>query len=225
MDAVNMGNVQENALSEPKINTEKQAQQPQTSLFHDIMDMIETAIFAVFIVGMIFTFLFRQAVVEGDSMRMTLIDGERLIISNLFYKPERLDIVVIDNTFGHIFSDEEETEVVENVGLNLDGSVKYIVKRVIATAGQKLDIDFKTGTVYVDDKALVEEYVNGDWHNNEGAFDYPIVIPEGYIFVMGDNRSRSSDSRNPKIGLVKTEDVIGKVVFRILPFSKFGTID
>lgn len=188
---------------------------PPINLGHEFLDLIETVAISVFIVGFIFTFLFRIAVVQGPSMENTLIDGQKLIMSNLFYKPHNLDIVVIDNQRGHVF--ENQSEVGEH-----SGTEKHIVKRVIAVAGQTVDIDFDNSIVYVDGKVVDNSFVKSEWHNNSGAFTYPITIPEGYIYVLGDNRVVSNDSRGSEVGLVPVEDVIGKCIFRIYPFSDFG---
>jgi len=90
--------------------------------------------------------------------------------------------------------------------------------------GETLDIDFATGTVTIDGEVLEESYINNLTVNDEGAFTYPLTIPEGYYFVMGDNRQHSSDSRHPMVGLVSEEQIMGKAVFRFAPISNFGGI-
>ena len=132
---------------------------------------------------------------------------------------QQYDIIIIKSEKAHLFADESETEVIESDGLN-----KRIVKRVIATEGQTVDIDFELGDVYVDGEKIYESYIADLTTRDEGAFDYPITIPEGYLFVMGDNRMWSKDSRHPEVGLIKNEDVSGHVILRIAPFEKFGFI-
>lgn len=110
--------------------------------------------------------------------------------------------------------------------LTTTGFEERIVKRLIAQEGQTVDIDFSAGIVYVDGKALDEPFTNTpttDPVNN--ALPLPLTVPEGYVFVLGDNRNGSSDSRSTLVGLVDRKDILGKVLIRILPFSKFGRIE
>ena len=104
---------------------------------------------------------------------------------------------------------------------NCDGLDEVIVKRVIAVGGQTVDIDFSTGEVFVDGELLDEPYINNLTLNDEGAFDYPITVEEGYYFCMGDNRQGSKDSRHPDVGLISRDDILGKVVLRLFPNTKF----
>ena len=148
--------------------------------------------------------LFRIVIVSGPSMNTTLVDGDYLLLlSNIFYTdPQPGDIVVAskDN-----FKEGEP-----------------IVKRVIATEGQEVDIDFEAGIVYVDGVALDEPYTLTPTNRMEGVL-FPLIVEEGHIFVMGDNRNISKDSRNPEIGLVDTREVLGKAVFLIFPGTDGGT--
>lgn len=205
-------------IMDDKINSENQA--AETSKFlDDLLDMAESVIYAVFIVLLLFTYVLRIATVEGSSMEPTLQNDDRLIVSDIFFDPKPRDIVIIQSEKAHLFADESETEVIETDGLN-----KRIVKRVIATEGQTVDIDFELGEVYIDGEKLYESYIAELTTRDEGAFDYPVTIPEGYLFVMGDNRMWSKDSRHPEVGLVKEDDVSGHVILRIAPFEKFGFI-
>ena len=189
------------------------------SFFDDLADMAESVIYAVFLVLLIFTFLFRIATVEGTSMVPTLQEDDRLIVSNLLYKPEQGDIIIINSVNSHLFADDSQTEVTETPGLG-----KRIVKRIIAMEGQTVDIDFDLGIVYVDGNQIYESYIADLTTRNEGAFDYPITIPKGYMFVMGDNRLWSKDSRHPEVGLISNDDVMGHVILRISPFDNFGFV-
>jgi len=196
------------------------------SLLDDIFDMIESVIFSVFIVVLIFTYLFRISTVDGISMEPTLHNEDKLIISVLGYTPKNEDVIIIDSeALG-------EYDPVKDKKVN-----KKIVKRVVAVAGQKVDINFETGKVSVDDKELPEQlfeaegvelkqhyFVNTLTTQNFGAFEYPITVPEGYIYVMGDNRNNSKDSKHYELGYVPETEVIGKVMFRIYPFNKIGVI-
>ena len=170
----------------------------------EFFDWVETIIFAFFTVILVFTFLLRIAVVSGESMLPTLQDKDRLIVSYLFYTPKNGDIVIVDC----------EDSILD----------KVIVKRVIATAGQTVDIDFSTGAVTVDGKVLDEPYINAPTLTDEGAFDFPITVPEGYYFVMGDNRNASSDSRHPYVGFIKKSQIYGKAIIRYAPLENFKTL-
>lgn len=135
-------------------------------------------------------------------MLPTLQDKDRLIVSYLFYTPKNGDIVIVN---------------CDNPALD-----KVIVKRVIATAGQTVDIDFATGDVKVDGTQLKEDYIKDLTRLDEGGHNYPVTVPEGCIFVMGDNRMNSKDSRSPEVGFVPLDDVLGKVVLRVFPFTSIG---
>lgn len=162
-------------------------------------DLIRTLI----VILLAFLLVFRVIVVSGDSMYATLYDGDYLLLlSNLFYRePQRGDIVVISkNAFD-------------------DGSP--IVKRVIATEGQLVDIDFEYGVVYVDGLALEEDYIYSPTTSREGV-EFPLRVEENCIFVLGDNRGVSKDSRSPEIGQVDKREVLGKAIFLFLPGMHHG---
>jgi len=206
---------------EEQLNQNMQEQTPRTeksSVLDDICDLAESVLVSVFVVLLLFTFVFKVATVEGDSMKQTLHDGDRLILSDINYTPEYGDVVIINSWDAYLF--DANGNPVAGEGLN-----KRVVKRIIATGGQTLDIDFKTGTVTVDGAVLDEPYINNPTTRDEGAFTYPITIPEGYVFVLGDNRGVSKDSRHPNVGLVAEVDIVGKVLLRVYPFSDFGTIE
>jgi len=155
---------------------------------------------------MIASILFRVVVVSGDSMYNTLVDGDYLlIVSNVLYSdPKPGDVIV---------ASKESFRGGES-----------IVKRIIATEGQEVDIDFSTGTVYVDGEAIDEPYIYTATTNSEGM-RFPLVVDEGCLFVMGDNRAMSMDSRDPAIGLIDCREVVGKAVFLIFPGNDGGTLD
>ncbi len=205
------------------IDTEENVEK-KANFFDDLMDLVESVIFSIFIVTLIFTFLFRIATVDGPSMLDTLHDKDRLIISHLFYKPEQGDIVIINNRNGYIY-DETQENIITTQGINGDGSEKKIVKRIVATEGQEVNIDFKRGKVYIDGVEIDEPYIKDPTFLNEYAFNYPVIVPEGHIFVMGDNRGRSKDSRDSQVGFVPVDEIMGKVIFRIYPFKALGTVD
>lgn len=153
--------------------------------------------------ALIYTFGVRLIRVDGRSMQPTLLDGERLVISSWKYTAEPGDIVVIDShtSYG-----------------------KPLVKRVIATGGDTVDIDFEKGVVYVNGSALVEPYTAEPTYLEETVV-FPITVPEGCIFVLGDNRNNSKDSRSADIGCVDERDVLGKVLLRLMPVNRFGVVE
>lgn len=155
-------------------------------------------------------------------MESTLQDQDKLFMTDLFYTPERGDIVIIDNDASHTF--DENGDLVEGQGLSTVTTEKRLIKRIIAVGGETLDINFDDGTVTIDGTVLDEPYINNLTLNDEGAFSYPITIPGGYYFVMGDNRQHSSDSRYPMVGLVAKDQIMGKAILRFAPISKFGGI-
>ncbi len=191
-----------------------------SGLLSKALDFLETLLVTFFVIVMIFTYCFRVYIVKGESMEETLIQGDTVIVETLpFFTYSRGDIIVADIDRAHLLDDSGE--VYEKAV-----SCKNIVKRVIASEGQSVDIDFDRGKVFVDGKELTEEYTSGLTHSDEGAFTgkYPVTVPKGYLFVMGDNRRNSLDSRSYDIGLVSVDSVIGKVMFRAAPAKKIGIV-
>lgn len=190
------------------------AEPERVSFLRNVVDWFEVLVTAIIAVVVIFSLLFRVATIDGSSMQNTLIDGEKVIVSNLNYTPENGDIVIISRNI----ENSPEKQNVNN---------RPIIKRVIATGGQTVNIDFETGSVYVDGVMLKENYISTPT-KRRGDVAFPLYVPEGYIFVMGDNRMDSLDSRYSVIGfggLVDTRYVLGHAVFRIFPFSKAGKLD
>ncbi len=173
----------------------------------ELLEWLELFAYSVAAVLLIFTFICRVAVVSGPSMEKTLHEGQILLVSDLGYEPRRGDVIVF-----------QSNEIYDN---------EAIVKRVIATEGQTVDIDFDTWTVTVDGVALEEDYVNFiEGVRMRGSdFDFPQQVAPGHIFVMGDNRNHSADSRSAEIGQVDSRSVLGKVLVRIFPLNTFGSID
>lgn len=202
--------------------TEEVAEKKKGTFWKDVADMLEAVLISVFFVIMLFAYVLRPVTVEGHSMESTLQDQDKLFMTDLLYTPERGDIVIVDNNVSHIY--DQNGNLVEGSGLSTVTTEKRLIKRVIAVGGETLDIDFATGTVTIDGEVLEESYINNLTVNDEGAFTYPLTIPEGYYFVMGDNRQHSSDSRHPMVGLVSEEQIMGKAVFRFAPISNFGGI-
>ena len=165
-----------------------------------IFDWLQCIVSALVLCMLLFTFAGRMVSVFGPSMEDTLIEGDRLIISNLFYTPKQGDIVVL----------RKESFM-----------SSAIIKRVIATEGQTIDIDFDNGIVYVDGVALEEPYIK-ELTERQWDFKREVTVPEGCVFVMGDNRNKSTDSRSDSLGFVDTRYILGKALFRVMPFEKFG---
>ncbi|MBR3269332.1 MAG: signal peptidase I [Oscillospiraceae bacterium] len=188
----------------------------------DVLDMIESVIASIFVVMLVYAFLYCTANVEGTSMVPTLKNGDRLVVSRLSKDFETGDILILNNNAGYTLN--AAGEVVKGPGIRSDGKDKRIVKRLIAQSGQQVNIDFIEGIVYVDGKALEEPYTNCLSKQQCATFDFPLTVPEGYVFVLGDNREVSLDSRDPRVGLVPRSEIVGKVILRITPFSKFGFV-
>ncbi|MBQ7521572.1 MAG: signal peptidase I [Clostridia bacterium] len=183
------------------IPTDRQEEE-EVTITQSCYEWLHTFIIAIALVVLVLTFIFRLVDVDGESMMDTLHDKDRLIVTNFLYKPDNGDIVVISH------------------GQNLN---KPIIKRVIATEGQSLKIDFQKGIVSVNGAVIDEPYIKA-LTTKQGDAEIPEVIPEGMVFVMGDNRNHSTDSRFSAVGLIPVTNIIGKAQFRISPFSSFGKI-
>lgn len=180
-------------------------------LKHEILDWLEIIITAVVSVVVIFTLLFRVATIDGPSMKETLHHGDKVIITNFAYTPKNGDIVVVSRNYNNTLEGVNDSQM-------------PIIKRVIATAGQTVDIDFEEGIVYVDGKALDEPYTNTPT-NRQFDVKFPLTVAPGCVFVLGDNRNDSLDSRDSSIGndgMVDTRYILGKAIYRIFPFDDFG---
>ena len=166
-------------------------------------EWIQSLLIALAVCVVVFLFFVRIIDVKGTSMVPTLQDADKMLISGLFYKPKAGDIVVF-----------KKDEYNPN---------KALVKRVIATEGQVVNIDFENGIVYIDGEPIEEDYIN-DLTNRKLDFIGPQTVPEGCVFVMGDNRNMSTDSRKKEIGMVDTRLIIGKVYMVIFPTTSFGSV-
>ena len=166
------------------------------SYLHDLVFLIAGVL-------LVFSLLLRVVIVSGPSMNSTLVDGDWLLLmGNVLYRdPQYGDIIVASKD-----------------GFD-DG--KPIIKRVIATEGQVVDIDFAAGIVYVDGEALDEPYTLTPTNLDEGMH-FPLTVDKGCLFVMGDNRNWSKDSRSPEIGLVDKREILGKALFLFFPGNDDG---
>ncbi|MBQ6181522.1 MAG: signal peptidase I [Ruminococcus sp.] len=203
-------------VSEKKESTEKTFGR---KLLDDTIDIVESTLVTIFIIGMIFTYLLHPVSVVGGSMNPTLKDSDKIMMSTVFFNLKYGDIIVVDNDKAYDIDENGDP-----VAVNIDGNrlKECIIKRVIATPGQEIDI--RDGKAYVDGKELDEPYVMKDARTDPlTGFNgkYPFKVPDGYYFVMGDNREASSDSRDAGVGLIKKSQVYGKAILRYQPFDKF----
>ena len=179
------------------LEKKQEANEEQKVPGRDLYEWVQALVCSVLTVVVLFTFVIRIIGVDGHSMVPTLQDRDRLLVLNsMLYDDYKYgDIVILRKSSFY---------------------TKPIVKRVIATEGQQVDIDFSTGSVYVDGALLKEDYINELTFTEEGT-EFPLTVPEGSIFVMGDNRNHSNDSRDSRLGTVDTRYVIGKAVFLAFP--------
>lgn len=194
--------------------SEKQTESTSVTLkglIGDFLDIAEVVPITFFVFLLLYAYLLLPVTVDGGSMNPTLYNEDKILIVNTLYEPRNGNIVVIDDQKSGLFTDQSQSEVYTSNGLGI-----VIVKRLIAKGGQEINIDFANGTVAVDGKQLPEDYT-AQYElpmRNDQAFMYPFVVPEGYVFVMGDNRNGSTDSRNPNVALVPEDQILGTALLR-----------
>ena len=171
----------------------------------DLYFWLQALVMALVGLILIFTFVGRIIGVDGESMMPTLHNRDMLLLQSIGYSPEQGDVVVLS------------TKDFRNGA--------PIVKRIIAVGGQTVDIDYETNTVYVDGVALDEPYILEVMRALPESFATHVQVPEGSVFVMGDNRNNSTDSRSPELGVVDQRCVLGKALFILLPFQDAGAIE
>ena len=170
----------------------------------DLYYWLQALVMALVVLILLFTLVGRVIGVEGHSMVPTLQDGDMLILQSIGYTPRQGDVVVLTKPFGSITSP--------------------IVKRVIAVGGEHVEIDYDAGTVSVDGQVLNEPYINETMYEPSYPGLTSVDVPEGSIFVMGDNRNHSSDSRDPDLGVVDCRYVLGRARLVLFPLGDFGAI-
>lgn len=177
-----------------------------THIKYDLFSWLQALVFALLLLILSFTFLGRIISVEGDSMYPTLHNKDMLLLQCAAYEPKQGDIVVLTKPFA--------------------GFTDPIVKRIIATGGQTVRIDYDEGLVYVDEVPLNEPYIYEAMRLPNPSLPITYAeVPEGYVFVMGDNRNNSTDSRHADLGVVDERYILGRAFFILLPFDRFATIN
>ncbi len=179
-----------------------EVQQQPISKNQNMLEWYEALISAAVVLVLLFSFFFRIIQVDGSSMYPTLTDGDKLIVWGAGYTPDRGDVVIVDSytSYG-----------------------KPLVKRVIAKGGDTISIDYSVGTVTVNGEVLQEDYLAEPTHLSYDV-EFPYTVPEGTVFVMGDNRNNSLDSRSSGIGCIEETDILGKVLVCFLPFQNMGIV-
>lgn len=194
-------------------NATKNAQQAPRKKYSDLFEWFDVIAVSFICVIILFSFCFKVVKISGDSMLETLHSDERVILTDFGYTPKTGDIVVISRN-------------VENSTENISVAEGPIIKRVIATENQEVDI--RDGKVYIDGKELEEDYLTYSYTATSASdVKFPVTVPKGHIFVLGDNRLNSLDSRSPNIGnngMVDSRYVLGHAVYRVFPFSRFGSL-
>ena len=175
-------------------------------LVNNLFYWVQTLVYAVVAIVLVFTFVGRLTRVEGNSMLNTLHDGDLLLLQSVGYEPKVGDVVVLNKT------------TAETTAL-LGGDA--IVKRVVALGGQTVRIDYSTSTLYVDDQVVDEPYVREFMHLRSGPYSgqTPFVVPEDSVFVLGDNRNESTDSRQEMLGPVHKDYILGRALCILFPLS------
>lgn len=222
----------ENTVNDNEIN-ETPAEPKKKSIGREIWEWVYTIAIALALVLVIKGFAFEFVRVDGLSMSPTLDNEDRLVVTKFGYKPEAGDIIILDSTYARreqYYDNLAEAEgkdelnaiekLAESFSLPDNCKPRYYVKRVIALPGQTIDI--KGGKVYIDDELLEEEYYDGNTFATDSLVQYPLTVAEDCVFVMGDNRHNSTDSRNSALGLVPYDAIVGKSQVRVWPLNSIG---
>ncbi len=189
----------------PDQNSQQQEEKPKKSMQREILEWVLCIVAAFLVATLITTYLFRVVRVDGQSMEPTIQHGDMIVVRKIMYTPKVGDVVVLVPPPQPLDSDV------------------YYIKRVIATEGQTVEVT-EDGKVMVDGKIIDEPYLkDNEFTNREYHTQAPITVPDGHVFVFGDNRQHSSDSG--EFGTVETERIIGCASLRFWPFSSFGTVD
>lgn len=222
--------IAENEMSEESSSEENNKKKGNP--FKDIIEIAESTLITVFVIILAFTYVLHPVNIVGHSMYPTLNknyegkraekrDTDKVFMSTVYFDINYGDILVIDKDANYLLDDNNEAYVPDRYApIN-----ECIIKRVIAVGGQTVDI--RDGQVFIDGEAIDEPYINESNSTSDlGAFtgQYPITVPDGYYFVMGDNRNHSTDSRAPSVGLVKKDQIYGKAIVKYSPLSEFDIL-
>ncbi len=220
-------------MSETEKNTGVKGGEKQFSILHEIWEWVYTIAIAVIIALLIKMFIFDVVRVDGSSMYPTLVDNDRLIVTKLGYTPEQGDIIILDSAYknreeyySELAAAKGDTEfgffdrLMAQKDLPSNLKKRYYVKRVIALPGQTVDL--VDGKVYIDGEKYEEKYYDGMTTSIDSTIEYPVTVEDGHVFVMGDNRTRSKDSRSSELGQVPYKAILGKSQLRIWPFNAIG---
>lgn len=223
----------ENNSSNQEVSSNEKSSSKSKSMLREIWEWVYTIVIAIVIAMLIKGFVFDIVRVDGSSMFPTLKNNDRLIVTKLGYEPEQGDIIILDSTyknreeyFDTLAAQEGKDELssmskfIKSFSLPDDLKKKYYVKRVIALPGQTVDLH--DGKVYVDGQQLEESYYNGTTSSIDPTVHFPITVEDDMVFVMGDNRPRSKDSRSSELGQVPYEAILGKSQIRIWPLNTIG---
>ena len=200
----------------------------QMNIGKEIWEWFYTIAIAVIIAALIKMFVFDVVRVDGLSMFPTLNDNDRLIVTKLGYTPHHGDIIILDSEYKNREAFYEEAALAEGKDelsffdkMFMDNpdalKKKYYVKRIIALPGETIDL--QDGKVYIDGEELDEAYYDGDTVAIDPTVQYPLTVDEDMVFVMGDNRMRSKDSRTAELGQVPFDAILGKSQIRIWPLN------
>jgi len=182
-------------------------QKAKIDLRREVFEWGQALVSAITLFIMIFAFVVRIIGVEQHSMEPTLSEGDKMLVSNLFYTPKHGDIIMFTKK-----------------GLSLAGAGDSpLVKRVIAVGGDTIDINFGTREVFINGRVIDEPYIR-ELTAKRDDVEFPLVVPKGHVFVMGDNRNQSLDSRSSRVGLVDNRYILGRVYMRIFPFNNIGIV-
>ncbi len=202
------------------------------NLAKEVWEWFYTIVIALAVVLVLKGYIFDIDRVDGPSMNPTLTHNDRLIVTKLNYEPKAGDIIILDANFDKRMEYYDNYEYQTDKELNWfsklllypklpdDVKRKYYVKRIIGMPGDSIEI--KEGSVFVNGEKLSEDYVNNSTKITDLGVTYPAEVQEGHVFVMGDNRGNSTDSRSSSLGQVDFDAISGKAQFRIWPFSAFG---
>lgn len=224
----------ENEIDEQNTETENNGgtePEKKGDILKDCMEVIESTFITIFVVFMLFTYILHPVNIVGHSMVPTLNlnytderaeknDTDKIFMSTVYLDINYGDILVIDKDDNYLLDASGEVYVPDTPSIS-----ECIIKRVIAVGGQTIDI--QNGQVYVDGELLDEPYINEpDSTSDLGAFtgQYPLTVPEGYYFCMGDNRNHSTDSRAPSVGLISKDQIYGKAIVKYHPLNEFDIL-